>query len=926
MSQLNRLPAPHGLFLDRQQSVTFEFEGRQFGGYVGDTIASALAGNDQWLLSRSFKYHRPRGVLTMAGQDANTLVQLPGEPNCLADRMPIVDGMKVVGQNYSGSLARDRASIVGLLARFLPVGFYYHAFFRPRGAWNWWSRFFRQKAGLGVIEQRLASEGFDKQYRFCDVAVIGGGRTGMRAAIDAAKAGADVLLIDEEVMLGGSLNYARAGADADFERHRREQLMGEVDRAPNINVMTDSVANGLYADNWIPIICGRRLSKLRAGKVILCTGTLEQHALFHNNDLPGIMMGSAAQRLIKLYGVRPGKRAVVLAGNDDAYGVALDLIDAGVEVAGIVDCRVEATTDERASAVKKLGIEILNGCTVYSADAAEQRLAAVEIRRIVEQGNCSDDGKSFDCDLLCMSVGKMPAYQLACQAGATLSYDDERATFSITGLPSNVEIADTDVVRNHAWPMFAHPNGKEFVDFDEDLQIADIVNATRAGYEHIQLVKRYSTCGMGPSQGRHSALPTARLVAKATDKSVADTGVTTARPPVAPEKLAHCAGRRFFPALQTNIHHRHLEAGAQMLQSGAWYRPAFYGDDPERAIRNEVMQVRKSVGLIDVSTLGGIDMHGPDAAEFLNRIYTFAYKKQKVGTVRYALMTNEAGVVIDDGVVCRLGERHFHVTATTGGVDGVYRKMLQWNAQWALDVTLLNVTSAYAGVNIAGPLSREVLRPLCRDIDLHESAFPYLGVRRGTVAGITAMLLRVGFVGELGFEIHVPQHAGAALWDALMDAGQSVGIRPVGIEAQRMLRLEKGHVIVGQDTDATSNPMELQMAWAIARNKDYFVGGPTLELMDRRPLARKFVGFSLDGGLPQPKEGHLVVDGNKMIGRVTSCGRSPTLRKIIGLAYVPPASADPGTKISIGVDGGVAVTADVVALPFYDADGRRQEM
>ena len=335
--------------------------------------------------------------------------------------------------------------------------------------------------------------------------------------------------------------------------------------------------------------------------------------------------------------------------------------------------------------------------------------------------------------------------------------------------------------------------------------------------------------------------------------------------------------------------------------------------------------VRQSVGLIDVSTLGGIDVRGSDAAEFLNRVYTFAYKKQQTGTVRYALMTNEAGVVIVDGVVCRLDEERFYVTATTGGVEAVYRKMLYWNAQWQLGVTLTNVTNAYAGINIAGPASRDVMQALTDDIDLDPAAFPYLGVRQGTVAGIPAMLLRVGFVGELGYEIHAPQHSGEALWDALLAAGVSADIRPVGIEAQRLLRLEKGHIIVGQDTDAMSNPTELQMQWAIARKKQFFVGGRTLDVLDRRPLTRVLVGFCMDKDAPLAKEGHLIVDGDKMTGRVTSCARSPTLAKTIGLAYVRPDNATPGTPIEVGVDRDV-VPAEVVSTPFYDADGQRQAL
>jgi sarcosine oxidase subunit alpha len=935
MSQVNRLAESFGSQLNRKISVSFEFEGRKVQGFEGDTIASALAANDQWLLGRSFKYHRPRGILTMAGQDANTLVQLPSAPNSLADRTLIYEGLQASAQNYSGSLQRDFGSWIGLFSRFLGVGFYYHAFYRPRGVWELWAKYFRRKAGLGVIDPSFRATDFDKRYRFCDVAIVGAGPAGMQAALAAAEKGEEVLLVDENPTLGGSLNYARLDADGVADSKRLSALADKVLAKPNIEVMTHTVVTGCFADNWLSLIHGKRLHKLRAGRVVLCSGVMEQPALFRNNDLPGVMMGSAAQRLIKMYGVRPGKRAVVLAGNDDAYGVVLDLLDAGVEVAAVVELRSELGTDSRALAVAKSGVKILMASTVFEAGTHSGHLSHVDVRRLTVQGECDDKSNVIECDLLCMSVGFMPTYQLACQVGAQLNYDDESAVFSIDGLPDRFDIAgsvagvwDNDrPVPNHPWPIFAHPKGKEFVDFDEDLQIRDIVNATRAGYEHVQLVKRYSTCGMGPSQGRHSALATARLVAEATQKTVSETGVTTARPPFSAETLAHCAGRQFHPALRSNMHHRHVEAGAQFLIAGSWYRPAYYGEDAELAIRAEVNQIRESVGLIDVSTLGGIEIIGPDAAEFLNRVYTFAYKKQRVGTVRYALMTNDAGVVIDDGVACRLADEHFYVTATTGGVDNVYRTMLRRNAEWRLDICLSNVSSAYCGVNVAGPRAAEVLEPLCTDIDLSAEAFPYLGVRTGQVAGIDVRILRVGFVGDLSYEVHAPNHCGEALWDALMEQGADAGIRPVGIEAQRMLRLEKGHVIIGQDTDAMTTPAELQMDWAVSQKKPYFVGKRSLNILADRPARRTLVGFRINDIVgPIPKECHLIVDEDEIQGRVTSSGLSPTLNEVIGLAFVSPQHNQPGAKITIRCDDGELVIADVVALPFFDPDNTRQAL
>ena len=963
-----RLPAPYGLLIDRDQPVRFSFENKTYQGFTGDSIASALAANDQWLLSRSFKYHRPRGALTMAGQDANTLVQLPSNPNALADRESIANDLVVMAQNYSGSLRHDRTSLLGLFSRFLPVGFYYKAFFKPRGMWEKWAPLIRKKAGLGIINQQYKPDYYDKQYKFYDVVIVGAGPSGMQAALTAAAADCEVLLVDENPTLGGSLNYARFDVDASLGREVRDQLVLDIKSNNNITCMTNAVVNGWFADNWLPIICGNRLYKVRAKQTILCTGALEQPAVFRNNDIPGVMMSSAAQRLIHLYAVRPGKAAVIVTSNDDGYANALDLLDAGVTLNAIIDLRAKPSVSALTKAVTKRGIKVKKGAAVFSAKQRKNHLCSVEVRQVIGRGMCAEAGESINCDLLCMAVGYTPTYQLACQAGGQLSYDDKSAMFTLSDLPEALQVAGSvnsqwdleaclaegnraaiiatnalgrskksipsPIPRqknspNHDWPIFAHPHGKEFVDFDEDLTIADIVNATGDGYEHIQLVKRYSTCGMGPSQGRHSALAAARLVAAATNRTVADTGVTTARPPFAPEHLGHSAGRSFYPARRSAMHYRHIEAGAQMLQAGAWYRPAYYGAPAERdrCISNEVNNVRNNVGIVDVSTLGGIDVRGPDAAEFLNRFYTFGFSKQPVGKARYALLTNEAGVVIDDGVACRFDEQHYYVTATTGGVESVYQSMLKWCAQWRLDVDIANVTAAYCGVNIAGPKARKVLAKLCTDIDLSAAAFPYMGVRQGTVAGIAARIIRVGFVGELGYEIHIPHQSGEALWDALLKAGEEETIRPFGIEAQRVLRLEKGHIIIGQDTDAMSNPMEIQMGWAVSRKKPFFVGGRTLEELDKKSLTRSLVGFVVnDPRAPIPLESHLVIDGNQMTGRVTSCNYSPTLGKPVGLVYVHPEKAEPGSLITIRSTDGVMVNAEVVALPFYDPQTARQAL
>ena len=957
-----RLENGAGSLIDRDKPVAFTFEGQTVEGFHGDTVASALLANGIWTLSRSFKYHRPRGPLTMAGHDANTLVQLPDEPNVLADRLAVSPGLEVRGQNYAGSLTRDRRSLIGTVSEFLPVGFYYRAFYKPRGAWKFWEPIVRDFAGLGRVNVDSRHGYYDKQYLFADLTVVGGGPAGLSAALQAARAGLEVALIDEMPALGGALNYAR------FVNGHADGLAEAVASEPNVEILSGATCTGWFADNWLAVVRGNRLYKLRAKQVVVATGAIEQPMVFRNNDLPGVVVGSAAQRLIKLYGVKPGNRAVVAAANADGYGVALDLHEAGVEVAAVVDLRPDPPRCAFSDRCRDAGTRIIAGHAVAEAYGRD-RVAGVTVSEIVGEGQCAPSGERIDCDLLCLSVGYAPAAALVCHTGLKLGYDGDTHMFRVNGgLPDGLAVsgavagahaldaalaqgqragwatakalgaeagpepaAPNDLGNrgvNHPWPIFPHPKGRDFIDFDEDLTVKDINNAIADGYREIELVKRFSTVGMGPSQGRHSALNTARLTAKATGRDVAKVGTTTVRPPVLPEKFAVLAGRAFTPERLTPMHRRHKDLGATMMVAGSWWRPAFYGDpaSPEETIRQEALAVRNGVGLIDVSTLGGLEVRGPDAAEFLNRLYTFAYKKQPVGRARYVLMTDRTGAIVDDGVACRLHEQHFYVTATTGGVDAVYRQMLWWNAQWRLDVDVANVTAAYAGINIAGPHARAVLAPLC-DVDLSTEAFPYMGVRTGAVAGVPARLLRVGFVGELGYEIHVPAGCGEAVWDALMAAGADHGIRPFGVEAQRLLRLEKGHIIVGQDSDGLTHPYEADMAWAVSRNKPFFVGGRSIEIQMKRGLARKLVGFTLvDPNAPMPKECHLVVRGAEIPGRVTSCAWSPVLEKVIGLAYVAPDQADMGSEFDIKVEGGRLVKAVVVPLPFYDPDNQRQAL
>ena len=956
----SRLPAPWGSCIDRERVITFAFEGKEYHGIEGDTLASAMVANGQLLLSRSFKYHRPRGAFTFNGLDANGYVQVGDQPSVLADVLPISDGLNAVGQNYLGSLHHDLAVHSGRLSRFLPVGFYYRAFFRPKGIWPFWERIFRRAAGLGRINLNADEEYFDKQYLFADVAVIGAGPAGLSAALAAADQGASVLLIDEAQVLGGSLNYARFQSDPGKVQSLRNDLVKQVEKNDNIGILAGATCTGWFQDNWLSLTRAHRLYKLRAKFVVACTGSVEQPMVFRNNDLPGILPASGVQRLLRLYGIRPGNKAVVATANAEGYDVVLDLLDAGISVQAVVDIN-PSVSPEHARQMSKRNVPVHEACSVSEAIPGAGMRSVTGV--VVHQQNGPGDGFRIDCDLLVTSVGYAPLGQLACHSGAELVYDDELNSFVVNNCPPNSRLAGSvnhryalDAVLadgrsagmnaaggtaaestpdagasavNHPYPIFPHRKGKDFVDFDEDQTVADLRNAVADGFDHAELAKRYSTVGMGPSQGRLSSLNALRIVQKYNAGNLAGASVTTQRPPFRPVSFGLLAGRSFEPERLTPMHKWHADNGAVFMPAGMWQRPAYYAGDGHRSatIAAEVAAIRTNVGVIDVSTLGGIEIRGPDAAEFLNRMYTFAYEKQPVGRSRYVLMSDDAGGVIDDGVACRLGDEHFYVTATTTGSTAVFRNMLRRNAEWGLKIDLLNVTSTYAGMNIAGPNSRRVMAKLESDMDFSNESFPYLAVRQGAIKGIPVMALRVGFVGELGYELHVPWSKALTLWEALFTAGSEFGIRPVGVEAQRILRLEKGHVIVGQDTDGLTTPRDAALDWAVTAGKTYFIGKPAIGFAENRARSRQLVGFRLlDANGPIPEECHLVIRDDTIVGRVTSVARSESLGQVIGLAYVAPDQAEPGSRFQIKGDKGRRVSAQTVAIPFYDPENLRQAM
>jgi sarcosine oxidase subunit alpha len=574
----------------------------------------------------------------------------------------------------------------------------------------------------------------------------------------------------------------------------------------------------------------------------------------------------------------------------------------------------------------------------------------------------------FDCDVLAASAGTVPAFNLAAQGGAAVRYDPAVRNFVVESSVASLHVAgqlagfaDLDDAINHAaecgllaarndksapgmpnrssampsrkilpaWPIFESRHGKAFVDLDEDLQPEDLRESVRLGYSDMQLLKRFSTVGMGPSQGRHSALATLRVVARATGSESTGVGLATPRPPVGEETVAHLATGPEHAVRHTALHDRHVELGATMMPVGAWLRPAFFapGGSREQAIAKEVEAVRTRAGLFDVGTLGGLLVRGGDAAAFLERLYTGRYSTMKSGAVRYALMLDEVGSVYDDGVVACLEPGVFYVTTTTGHSDAIYRSMLKWNVRWRLDVDVTNVTSAYCGVNLAGPASRAILAELCPNEDLSHSAFGYMRNRVMEIVGVRAVAMRVGFLGELAYELHLPSSRAVSVVDRLLEVGRAHGLMPIGVEAQRLLRLEKGHVIVGQDTDAISTPHEVGMGWAVAADKPFFIGQRSLRVRATQPPSRALVCWQSPRGAQWPvAEGQLVLDGEEIAGHVTSVGRSSAVGRTIGMAFGAPGAAQPGSTITIKGEGGVRLEAEVVAAPFYDPEGARQKV
>ncbi len=937
-----RLGSAAGEAIDRARKVNLSIDGRAVQAFAGDSVASAMAANDIVVTARSFKYHRPRGLFCLTGACANCLVRVDGVPNVAACQTPVEEGMSVERQNGLPSVDTDLMRVVDRFSFLFPAGFYYKSFYRPRFLWPLAEPMIRRAAGIGRPPDEAAGE---KHYEavnlYPDVLVIGGGPAGLGAAAESARAGAATLLVETEPALGGRL---RVKADP-----RLPALVEEV-KAAGVDARTQTTAFAIFEHNLVTAAAPEGLLRIRPRQIVVASGGLEQPVRMGDGDLPGIMLAGAAERLVNLYRILPGRRAVVITGDRRGYQTALTLRGAGAEVT-VLDSRAHASEPEVAAATAA-GAVVTLSATVIRATGSKR------VRGVVARVGA--DRKSIACDLVVMAGQVVPASGLLAQAGAKVPYDAAFEAFVPGPLPAGLHAAGAvlgapDPVRSEAEGRLAglaaaessgvaaingrraelerlaaapantsvppapapeaDPGGKVFTCLCMDVTTKEMKQAVEEGFDSIELLKRYTTLGMGPCQGKSCMAGCVAYAAKLTGRSAPETGVPTARAPWMPVELGLLAADHLEPRKEGALHDRHTDLGAEFLWAGEWRRPRQYRDPAE-----ECRAVHERVALIDVSTLGKFRIKGPEAVALLERLYPNRFADLKPGRIRYGAMLNDQGVILDDGTVARLSEDEYFVTTTTSGADAIDQWIKWWMSDWRLRVNVLNVSAAYGAINVAGPQARELMSRLT-DADLSGAGFPYLHLRQVEVAGVPAIVLRIGFVGELSYEVHFPSAYSEHVWDAMTEAGEDLGVLPFGLESQRILRLEKQHVIVGQDTDALSTPYAAGLGWMVKLDKEDFLGRAVLAADADRTPEEKLVGFRVaSGGLPI--EGAALVTGGIPAGRVCSSRWSDQAKAFIGLAWVPTVMAEEGTKLTFR-SGGQMVTAHVELKPFYDPDGSR---
>jgi sarcosine oxidase, subunit alpha len=986
---------PRGGRIDRDQVVHFRFDGRDYDGHPGDTLASALLANGVRLLGRSFKYHRPRGVLSAGPEEPSALVQLETgaltEPNRRATDILLYDGLNAASQHAWPRLDVDLGALAAAVAPLLPAGFYYKTFMRPARLWRaLWEPLLREMAGLGLAPSEPDPSRYDKRHIHCDVLVVGGGPAGLSATLAAARTGARVIIAETDFLFGGALlrRPQRIG-DQDSEGWVAAAL-DELVTLPEVMLLRGTTVLGYYDDNYLvaaervgewfgptaPAGLPRyRLWHIRARRVVLATGAQERPLVFPGNDRPGIMLASAVETYIRRYAVGPGRRAVLFANNDEAYGAAAALVEAGVPLAAIVDPRDAPGLPALRRAEP---IPILAGYAVTETEGG----AALRRIRVRPLGRGRGRSITIACDLLAVSGGWNPVLNLYSQAQGRLRYDEAltafvpdaaetavecigaaKGSFGLgaclaegaeagaraamlcgygAGEPSQApEMEDEEEAPSGPLSFLSSPHAarRAFVDLHNDVTADDIALAAREGFEAVEHVKRYTTLGMGTDQGKTGNILGLALLAATTGRGIGETGTTTFRPPFVPVPFGLLAGRERGPLADpvrlTPMHDWHAAVGAAFEDVGQWKRPRYYplaGEDMGRAVRRECLAARDGVALLDASTLGKIEVSGPDAGHFLDRIYINRWQGLPVGRCRYGVMCHDDGMVFDDGVGTRLAEDCFFLTTTTGNAAAVLDWLEEWlQTEWPeLEVFCNFVTEQWANATLVGPRAREVLSLLAPGLALDRVAFPFMHMRETDISGIPARIFRVSFSGEPSYEINVPADYGLELWERLIEAGQAHGITPYGTEAMHVLRAEKGYIIVGQETDGSVTPIDLGFGGMVARDKD-FLGRRSLARSDTRRFDRK----QLVGLLPEnpeavlPEGAQLLASSRAtppmpMIGHVTSSYFGARIGRSFALALVENGRARHGETVWAPLPGG-AVAARICPPVFYDPEGRRRD-
>ncbi|MEM0990292.1 MAG: sarcosine oxidase subunit alpha family protein [Pseudomonadota bacterium] len=959
-----RLPEG-GLAIDRDRPVSFTFNGTRLPGFAGDTLASALLANGQHMVGRSFKYHRPRGIVASGAEEPNALLGVGEgprfEPNQRATTTELADGMVTGSQNHWPTLENDVGALNAWIANKMPVfsaGFYYKTFLFPRFAWKHvYEPVIRNAAGLGAAPTEKDPDIYEHFHAHVETLVVGGGIAGLIAAQEAADRGEDVLLVEQGHILGG-----RAPADGDaIDGKSAPDWVAETEAAlathDNVRVRLRTMASGVYdhgyvllyervSDHLAPMADRprHRLWRVRAKNIVMATGAIERPLTFANNDLPGVMLASAVRDYIRLYGVLPGKKVVVYANNDDAYRTALALHAAGAKVPAVIDVRPEVT-GALPEQVRALGIPVMAGHGIARA-IGKFRVEEVEVGKITgSSGEMTGRDDFYYCDLIAMSGGWSPVVHLWSHCGGKLTWDADRSLFqpdparpptgadgqamvTCTGAANGAltlaeilgpERTDAPAEAPLAPHWFTPSRGKyahgtkHFVDFQNDVTAADVRLAAREGYESVEHTKRYTTLGMATDQGKTSNINGLALLAEALGADIPVVGTTTFRPPYTPISMGAIAGSakgKLFKAVrQTRMHGWHDRHGADWEPVGDWYRPYCYlrqGEDRHAAVTREVVNARTNVGLLDASTLGKIVVKGPDAGKFLDLIYTNMMSSLKVGRCRYGLMCTENGFLFDDGVVVRTGEDAFLCHTTSGGSDRVHAHMEEWlqTEWWDLKVWTANVTDQWAQVAVAGPAARKVIEAAGTDIDL---SLPFMSYAEGKIGGLPCRLFRISFSGELSFEIATPAKGGLSLWRKLLAAGEPHGLMPYGTEALHVMRAEKGFIMIGDETDGTVTPQDLGLNWAVSKKKTDFIGKRAQERADLVRRGRKqLVGLLTE----DPKQ--VLPDGAHAVKRVREHIAMETIGHVTSTYFSPTL----GHSIAMGlVEDGLSRRGEWLDFP-----------